>query len=118
MDADSPTSPNDQHLSLEEKRFTRHSRALSNLLARLAGGTQKTFSLCIRPDLRRFVRQRRMFLFKGIGDILKKEKAEDDVLVLGRVHVAAELVGGEPELCFEAEIRGGVVVGGGAGPRH
>jgi hypothetical protein len=29
--------------------------------------------------------------------------AEDDVLVLGGVHVAAELVGGEPELGFEAD---------------
>ena len=36
--------------------------------------------------------------------------AEHDVLVLGRIHVVAELVGGEPELGVEAEI-GGATVG-------
>jgi hypothetical protein len=45
---------------------------------------------------------------EGIGDVFEEDEAEDDVLVLRRVHVIAELVGGEPELGLEAEIGGGV----------
>ena len=50
-----------------------------------------------------------MVLFEGVGDVLQEDEAEDDVLVFGRVHVGAQLVGGEPELGFEAEIRGGIL---------
>ena len=46
---------------------------------------------------------------KGVGDILEKDQAEDDVLVLGRVHVVAQGIGGDPELGLEAEVRGGGV---------
>jgi len=62
---------------------------------------------------------------EGVGDVFEDDEAEDDVLVwlrllpplvavLGnrRVHVVAELVGGEPEFGFEAEFGGGV---GGSG---
>ncbi len=35
---------------------------------------------------------------EGVGDVLEEDQAEDDVLVLGRVHVVAERVGGCPEL--------------------
>jgi hypothetical protein len=45
-----------------------------------------------------------------IRDVLKKDEAKDDVLVLRRVHVAAELVGREPKFGFEANV--GRVVGG------
>jgi hypothetical protein len=38
-----------------------------------------------------------MFL-ERIRDVLKKNEAENNVLVLRRIHVAAELVGGELEL--------------------
>jgi hypothetical protein len=55
---------------------------------------------------------------KGIGDVFEEDEAKDDMLVLGRVHVAAELVRGEPELGFEAEVGGGVVLRGGAGAGH
>ena len=34
-----------------------------------------------------------MRLLEGVGDVLEEDQAEDDVLVLGGVHVAAELVG-------------------------
>src|SRR5690606_16213470 len=34
---------------------------------------------------------------------LEKDQAEDDVLVLGGVHVAAQLVGRRPQLVLEAE---------------
>ena len=53
---------------------------------------------------------------EGVGDVFEEDQAEDDVLVLRRVHVVAQLVRGEPELGFEAEIGGGVfVLRGGAG---
>jgi len=45
---------------------------------------------------------------EGVGDVFEEDEAEDDVLVFRRVHVVAELVGGEPELGFEAEVGGGV----------
>jgi hypothetical protein len=47
-------------------------------------------------------------LLEGVGDVLEEDQAEDDVLVLRRVHVVAELVGGEPELGLEAEVGAGV----------
>ncbi len=47
-------------------------------------------------------------LLEGVGDVFEEDQAEDDVLVFRRVHVVAELVGGEPELGFEAEVGGGV----------
>ena len=34
---------------------------------------------------------------EGVGDVLEEDEAEDDVLVLGGIHVGAELVGGGPE---------------------
>ena len=46
----------------------------------------------------------RVLLLEGVGDVLEEDQAEDDVLVLGRVHVVAELVGGGPERGLEAEI--------------
>ena len=44
-----------------------------------------------------------MVLGEGLGDVLEEDQAEDDVLVLGGVHVVTELVGGEPEFGFEAD---------------
>ena len=41
---------------------------------------------------------------EGVGDVLEEDQAEDDVLVLGRVHVVAQRVGGRPELGLEAEV--------------
>ena len=41
---------------------------------------------------------------EGVGDVLEEDQAEDDVLVLGRVHVVAQRVGRGPELRLEAEI--------------
>ena len=55
---------------------------------------------------------------EGVGDVFEEDQAEDDVLVFRRVHVVAELVGGEPELGLEAEVGGGVVLRGGAGAGH
>ena len=49
-------------------------------------------------------------LLEGVGDVFEEDEAEDDVLVFRRVHVVAQLVGGEPELGLEAEVGGGTVV--------
>ena len=40
---------------------------------------------------------------EGVGDVFEEDEAEDDVLVFRRVHVVAQLVGGEPELGLEAD---------------
>ena len=50
-------------------------------------------------------------LLEGVGDVFEEDEAEDDVLVLSRIHVVAELVGGEPELGLEAEVGGGILGG-------
>ena len=52
--------------------------------------------------------QLRVLRLERVGDVLQEDEAEDDVLVLGRIHVVAQRVGGGPELGFEAEIRSGV----------
>ena len=49
------------------------------------------------------------------GNALEEDEAENDVLVFRRVHVGAQLVGGEPKLGFEAEVGGEVVLRRGAG---
>ena len=36
-------------------------------------------------------------LVEGVGDVLEEDQAEDEVLVLGGVHRAAQLVGGLPQ---------------------
>ncbi len=48
---------------------------------------------------------------EGVGDVFEEDEAEDDVLVFRRVHVVAELVGGEPELGLEAEVGGLFLLG-------
>ncbi len=56
-----------------------------------------------------FAGEKRLVVFlKGIRDVFEEDEAEDDVLVFGRVHVGAELVGCEPKLGFETKIGGGV----------
>ncbi len=52
-----------------------------------------------------------MLGFEGVGDVLQEDEAEHDVLVLGRVHVVTQRVGGGPQLGLEAEVGGGVVLG-------
>ena len=44
-----------------------------------------------------------------VGDVLEEDQAEDDVFVLGRVHVVAQGVDGGPELRLEAEVGSGLV---------
>ena len=46
---------------------------------------------------------------EGVGDVLEEDQAEGDMLVIGRLHVAAQLVCRRPELRLEPEI-GAVVV--------
>ena len=52
----------------------------------------------------------RAALLEGIGDVLQEDQSEDDVLVLGGVHRAAQGVGHRPELGLVAG--GGPAVGG------
>ena len=52
-------------------------------------------------------------LFEGVGDVLEEDQAQDDVFVLRRVHVVAELVGGQPELGFETDVGGRLGAGDG-----
>ena len=53
-------------------------------------------------------------LLEGVGNVLEEDEAEDDVLVLGGVHAAAEGVGHAPEL--GAVVEG--LAGGGASGGH
>ena len=57
-----------------------------------------------------FRQQRGALRLEGIGDVLEEDQAEGDVLVVGRLQVLAQLVGGEEQLRLEAEI-GAVAVG-------
>jgi hypothetical protein len=45
-----------------------------------------------------------MVLFKTVRYVFKKDEAEDNVFVFCRIHIAAEFVGCEPELRFEADV--------------
>ncbi len=49
-----------------------------------------------------------MLRLKGIRDLLEEDQAQDDVLVLRRIHVVAEAVGHLPQLGLEAEIGAGL----------
>ena len=79
---------------------------------RASGGTQKTFSALyssgssgLAPGVVAFAGDELgVVLLEGVGDVFEEDEAEDDVLVFRRVHVVAQLVGGEPELGFEAEV--------------
>ena len=80
-------------------RFFRHPKNI--------GGEVFVFVLRVRA----FALLRDQFgvlLIEGVGDVLEEDEAEDDVLVFGRVHVVAQLVSGEPELGFEADVGGGI----------
>jgi hypothetical protein len=59
--------------------------------------------------------ERGVFLLEGVRDVLQENETEDDVFVLGRVHVVAQLVGCLPELRLEPEhgagLRGSVATG-------
>ena len=55
----------------------------------------------------------RVAFLESVGDVLEEDEAEDDVLVLGGVHAAAEGVGHAPELGAEVEgLAGGGASGG------
>ena len=57
-----------------------------------------------------FGQNRRMALLEGVGDVFQKDEPQDDVLVLGRVHAAAQGVCHAPKLGLIA--RGGAVAAG------
>lgn len=43
-------------------------------------------------------------LFEGVRNVFEEDQAEDDMLVIGGVHIAAKLVGSLPESLFETEV--------------
>jgi hypothetical protein len=47
----------------------------------------------------------RPVFLEGVRDVLQEDQAQDDVLVLGRVQVVAQLVRRQPQLGLEAEVR-------------
>ena len=51
-----------------------------------------------------FGQQRGALRLEGVRDVLEEDQAERDVLVVGRLQVLAQLVGGEKQLRLEAEI--------------
>ncbi len=84
-----------------------------------SGGTQKTrsavyssrdssrLSSCL-PVMPSFVSSALQLVAAGleaVGDVLEEEQAEDDVLVLGGVDLAAEGVGGLPEGVGAGEVK-------------
>ena len=48
--------------------------------------------------------QRGALRLEGVGDVLEEDQAERDVLVVRRLEVLAQLVGGEEQLRLEAEV--------------
>lgn len=52
----------------------------------------------------------RVLGLEGVGNVLQENQAEDHVLVLGGIHVVAQRIGGGPQLGFEAEGCGGIVL--------
>ncbi len=54
----------------------------------------------------------RVLGLERVGDVLEGDQPQDDVLVLRRVHVVAEGIGGLPELGLEAQVGGGVGIAG------
>ena len=79
------------------------------LAQRASFGTQKTFSARYSSGSSgsapsRFLRDElRVHVLERVGDVLEEDQAEHDVLVLGRVHVVAELVRGLPQRALESQ---------------
>ena len=46
-----------------------------------------------------------VLLFKGVGDVLQKDQTEHDMLVLGGIHVVAELVRRRPQRRLKTQRR-------------
>ena len=92
-------------LEITPARFGRHPEdALGGVLVPVLGGL-------FTPS----VQHQRVALLEGVGDVLEEDEAEDDVLVLGGVHAAAEGVGHAPELGAVVEGLAGVGASGGHG---
>jgi hypothetical protein len=54
--------------------------------------------------------QRGVLFLESVGDVLEEDKAKHNVLVLGRVHVVAQLIGRLPQRLLEPERRSVVTV--------
>ena len=60
---------------------------------------------CAFPAILQTRQRRHDVVLRGV----QEDEAQDDVLVVRRVHVVAELVGSEPERARKAEVSGGVL---------
>ena len=75
--------------------------------ARIGRNPEHIFSeVCIRvfSILGIFGQQLLAFQFETIGNMLEKDQAKSDVLVVRRLHIAAQLVGGLEQAGFNAEV--------------
>ena len=87
-------------LQMRPARLLRHpEHVLGEILVRVFGGGGV------------FGQQRGALRLEGVRDVLEEDQAERDVLVVGRLEVLAQLVGGEEQLRLEAEV-GAVAVPG------
>jgi len=50
-----------------------------------------------------------VLLLEGVGDALQEQQAEDDMLILTRIHATAQGVGHLPQLGRVADVGGGAV---------
>ena len=62
--------------------------------------------------------ERGMLFFERVGNVLKKNQAQHDVLVLGSVNVGAERIGGLPQFPLESESGSVVVIDHISSPLH
>ena len=80
-------------LEMRPARLLRHpEHVLGQILVRVLGGGGI------------LGQQRRALGLEGVRDVLEEDQAERDVLVVGRLQVLAQLVGGQEQLRLEAEI--------------
>ena len=81
--------------------------------AGLAWAPRRRFPPGTLPGLRRrpvVLQQRFALSLESVGDVFEEDQTEGNMLVIGRLHVAPELVGRGPELCFKPELRTAVGV--------
>src|SRR6266498_1505750 len=75
---------------------------------RASRGTQNTFSgqilVAVLRIRARLALERLMPLLKRVRDVLQEDQPENDMLVLGRVQIAAQLICCQPQRRFKAEV--------------
>lgn len=68
------------------------------------GGQILVFVLRVSAGVVALAGHERLIMFvEFVGNVFEENQAQHDMLVFGCVHIVAQLVGGKPELGFEAE---------------